>query len=312
MLATLGFVLRKIGIFTSDFLKIATTFSFRISFPALLFINVYKIKHIAEVRWDLVLFMLVAELVVFVIGLLYVLLFVKNPRQKGVILQMFFRSNYIIIGIPLAYSRGGSEGGAIALMIFLPHEGKSKNPLRGIWVVIKKILTNPLILATVADFICLLIRPYVAGWNFKTGEFGFLFQTIESIANIAAPFALITLGGGFSFSGTKLLLPHIIQGVAIRLIIVPLFVFFMIRWLFPHFGAAEHATILLLFAVPTTVTSAIMAEKMGSDGELARQLVVWTSICSVFTLLIFTTMLRSSGIFLYSLRFSPHLTKSVL
>lgn len=315
LLSALGFVLRKVGFFTADFLSIANAFCFRFTLPALLFINVYNIENFQDIHWDIVLFVGSFMVATFLMGLVYVCLCIKNPLQKGVLLQTVFRSNYIIIGIPLAFSLGGSEGGAIAsvlsaftvplfnilaviaLTIFLPRHNKAQTWLYSVWVIIRKILTNPLILATVAAFLCLLIRPYLDGWRLKTGELSFLFVAIENVSRIASPLALIVLGGEFTFSAVKVLLPKIIQGLVIRLVIVPLLGIFLVFRFFPHFGAAEHAALLVLFASPSAVSSAIMAQQMGNDGELARQLVVWTSIGAAFTLFAFTAVLRSMGVF---------------
>ena len=45
----------------------------------------------------------------FFLGLLLVKLTIPEERQKGVVLQCVFRSNFAIIGIPLAESLGGAE-----------------------------------------------------------------------------------------------------------------------------------------------------------------------------------------------------------
>jgi len=40
-----------------------------------------------------------------------------------------------------------------------------------------------------------------------------------------------------------------------------------------------------------------MAKEMGGDGELADQLVVWTTVISAFTIFLEIVVLRSVGIF---------------
>lgn len=315
LLSALGFILRQSDFFTDNFLKVANAFCFRFALPALLFINIYSIENIHEIRWDVVLFVGIFILVIFFCGIVYVCLGIKDVHQKGVLLQTVFRSNYIIIGIPLVYSLAGNEGrnmasilsaftiplfnilAVISLTIFLPHQSHAKNAMHRLWLLIQKIMTNPLILAAGAAFVCVLIRPFFGEWSFKSGELGFLYTAIESLSRIASPLALIILGGEFTFSAVKVLLPQIIQGVLIRLVLVPLLGTFLVLWLFPYFGMAEHAALLVLFASPSAVSSAIMAQEMGNDGELARQLVVWTSIGSAFTLFVFTAVLRAVGIF---------------
>ena len=53
----------------------------------------------------------------FLIGLLIVILFIKDPMQKGVVLQCVFRSNYAIIGIPLATMLFGESAAVVASLV---------------------------------------------------------------------------------------------------------------------------------------------------------------------------------------------------
>ena len=47
---------------------------------------------------------------------------------------------------------------------------------------------------------------------------------------------------------------------------------------------ADYPALIALFATPVAVSSAVMASQMGGDGQLATQLVVWTSVASVVTM----------------------------
>ena len=111
----LGYLLKRLHFFKEDFLKEANKLVFKISIPILLFSNLY-LADLSTINWAFVGFVAVAILVLFGIGLLIVL-FIPNRKQKGVILQSTFRSNYAIIGIPLATMLGGAEAGAEASVI---------------------------------------------------------------------------------------------------------------------------------------------------------------------------------------------------
>ena len=55
----------------------------------------------------------------------------------------------------------------------------------------------------------------------------------------------------------------------------------------------EFPSLIALFGTPVAVSSAIMAEEMKNDGTLAGQLVVWTSVLSIFTMFLTIVAVRS-------------------
>ena len=59
---------------------------------------------------------------------------------------------------------------------------------------------------------------------------------------------------------------------------------------------AVYPTLIALFGTPVAVSSAIMAGQMNNDKQLATQLVVWTSICSVVTIFFTVFILMSCGL----------------
>ncbi len=315
LLTVLGFFLKQVKFFNEDFLCVANSFVFKVCLPVLLFVNIYNIDNLENIPWNVVIFAGCVTIVLFFAGLLYVALFIKDKKQKGVVLQGIFRSNYIVIGLPLAFSIAGEQAqnvasllaafmvpfynilAVIALTIFLPQENEKPTLLKTVLGVAKKIITNPLILGALTGLLCLVIRPLVGEWRLKTSELRFLFAAIESLSGMATPLALVVLGGEFSFSAVKRLLPQIVLVVITRLLVLPTVALSIAAWFFPQFGATEYAALLGLFAAPTAVSSAVMAQSMGNDGELARQIVVWTSVFSAFTLFVFTAILRDMGIF---------------
>ena len=62
------------------------------------------------------------------------------------------------------------------------------------------------------------------------------------------------------------------------------------------FDASIYPALVALFGSPVAVVSAVTAQEMGSDGVLAGQLVVWTSVLSIFTLFFFVLVLRLIGV----------------
>lgn len=310
-----GYILKRIGVLTKDFLDVGNKLTFRVFLPAMLFYNVYEISSLGEINFKFIIFGVIAILVIFAMSMVLGCAFTKDSAKRGALIQAVFRSNYAIIGIPLAASLFGDKGaaaagvmsafcvplfnalGVIVLTLF--------NKDRGRKIDVKKILTeivkNPLILATVAGLLALGVREIftVAGIGFRLSDVTVLFKVLENVKSICTPFALIVLGGRFEFSAVSRLWKEILFGTAVRTVVVPVVGLSAAYMLKDYLGlSGEHfATFIGVFATPVAVASAIMAKEMGADDELAGQLVVWTSLVSTVTTFVYVTWLRFAGIF---------------
>ena len=176
LMILIGYGVKKIKLLPENFFKMANKLCFRLCLPVLLFYNIYSVDNIQAIgeNWQIIVFAVAAIVVIFAIGLFMTMLLIKDPRQKGVVLQCFFRSNYAIIGIALAESLAGTGSVAaglaavvsavsiplfnilaiISLSIFVK-EGDSKISVVSI---LKKIVTNPLIIGVFAGLVVLVIR----------------------------------------------------------------------------------------------------------------------------------------------------------
>ncbi|MBR2293346.1 MAG: AEC family transporter [Clostridia bacterium] len=322
-----GAWLRRIGLFTDHFLSVGYKFSFRIALPCMLFCNVYAIKSIQDIDFSTVLYAVLAIVGLFLVGLVLVTLFVRDDRQRGVILQCIFRSNCAVVGVPLTESLGGSAAvqcvaiitaftiplfnilAVVSLSVFCGEKKEGKSGFLAIdWKKIGlNIVKNPLIIGIAAGVLCLALRGLIpVGADGEkvfllSKQTGVLFSVVESIAKIASPFMLLMLGGQFTFSAVKGLKRQIVFGTVARILVAPLLAI-GIGWLLSeqfgilHLAAAEYASFISLFATPVAVSSAIMAREMKNDEILAGQLVVWTSVFSVITLFLFAFGCRFMGL----------------
>ncbi len=314
LLIALGYVLKRIGMLTTPFLDVGNKLTFRVLIPTMLFLNVYNINSFSEINFWFVLYGVAAVIVIFLVGIPIYCAFTKDPAKRGTLIQSIFRSNYAIIGIPLATSLFGDKGAAaagvmsafcvplfnilavITLTIFNNSSTKSKIDVKKILLGIVK---NPLIIGTVAGLAVLGIRElFVAnGIMFRLRDIEFLYTSLNNVKNICTPFALIILGGKFEFSAVGRLKKEIIFGTFMRVVAVPVLGLIGAYFLVPGIAGEHFATYVGVFATPVAVSSAIMAKEMGADDELAGQLVVWTSLVSALTIFVYVTILRSIGIF---------------
>lgn len=320
LLILLGYWLRQKNFLTGEFVKIGNKLVFKICLPCSLFINVYDVAGFEIIQWDVVLYCVVMVFVVCVLGVVLAVSTTKRLSYRGSIAQSVFRSNMAIIGLSLASALGGA--GAVAmtsvvsaftvalfnvlavfvLSMFAEGDGKGKTDFRKILLNIVK---NPLIIGIALGMLCLVIR------SLQTSLFGqpvfllkrdlkFAYTVLNNLKSLASPFALIVMGGQFTFSAVKGMWKEILSGTLGRIVLAPalgigLAVVLNSLGVFSWDGSVYPA-LIALFGSPTAVSSAIMAGQMGADEQLATQLVVWTSIGSIFTIFLTVVMLMSFGL----------------
>lgn len=267
-------------------------------------------------RQAFVLYGVVGVFAVFLIAAAVCCAFTKDSAKRGTLIQAVFRSNYAIIGIPLAASLFGDKGGAaagvmsafcvplfniLAVITLTIFNGSSEKRSIDVKKVLLGVVKNPLIIGTFAGLVCLVLRElFVAGnIGFRLSDITILYKSLENVKSICTPFALIVLGGKFEFSAVPKLKNEIIFGTVMRTVAVPVFglsIAYLLKDVFALSG--EHfAAYVGVFATPVAVSSAIMAKEMGADDELAGQLVVWTSLVSTVTIFVIVTALVMLGIF---------------
>ena len=318
LMIALGYFLRQKGMLSNDFLKNGNKLVFKLCLPTMLFVNVYNIDSLADIHWDIVICSSLALCVIFILGIGISLMTTPDLRRRGVVAQCSFRSNYAIIGMPLAAALGGPEAEAVAaimssvtvpmlnilavisLSMFVQERGK---------ISVKKILLdivkNPLIQGVMLGMLCLVLRwiqveilgEVVFALNRQTK---FLYTVLTWLKNITTPLALLVLGGQFVFSAVKELKKEIIISTAMRLIMAPAVGitagYVMNRLGIVSCGPAEYPALVALYASPVAVSSAIMATEMKNDEQLATQLVVWTTLFSGITIFIIVCILMSLGL----------------
>ena len=321
LLILLGYFLRRIGFLSESFLSVGNKLVFKVCLPVMLFVNVYNTQDLSSIPWDVILYVTAIMLVLFAVSFLTAIASTSIPERRGVVMQCFYRSNFAIIGLPLASALGGSEAmslaallsaftipvfnvfAVISLTVFLKKDDGSKISAKEIALNIAK---NPLIIGVLAGVVCLVIREIqVAAFGQVAfslkNDVAFVYKALDNIKAITSPFALIVLGGEFQFSAVSGMFKEIAVGTVCRLVITPLIGIVGAYLLSTHTsilncGANEYPAMIALFGSPVAVSSAVMAGAMGNDKQLATQLVVWTSIFSIFTIFLTVCIMMPAGL----------------
>ena len=300
LIVLLGYCLKERGFLSKEFVKVGSKVSFRVAMPIMLFVNVYNIESFDVIQWEVVIYSMVAILVIFLLGMITVIFTTDDPKRKGAVLQATFRSNNAIVGLSLASVLGGPEAVAvasvvsaftlpimnifavIALTIYVNDDGTKKIDIMGI---LKKIAKNPLIIGCVIGMILLL-----GGIKLPT----IIDKAMSDVGKAGTPVALFLLGASFSFSAVRGNGKDLTFAVAMKLVVVPLI--FVGAAVLMGFRDVALASILIAFGAPTAVSSFTMAQQMDGDDVLAGQIVVFTTLLSVVSLVAFIFVFKQLGL----------------
>jgi len=311
IMVLIGYFIKRIGLVTSDLAKHLNKIVFRVLLPCLLFLNIYKIESFSGIGGGYILFAVAAIFVIFFFAIPFSLFATKEKSRRGVLIQGVFRSNYAIVGISLAQSLFADEGLAVATLlsavavpvfnilavITLSVFGDSKEKV-SVKKVALGIVKNPLIIGVVAGLAALGIRALFVQWDFsfRLKDVSPIYTVLDYLSRCATPLALLTLGIQFEFSTVKELKKEIIYGTIARCVAAPV-IALSIAYLCFDFTGAHFAAFVAMFATPVAVSSVPMAQEMNADVQLAGQLVVWNSIVSGFTILLYVFALKALGVF---------------
>ena len=297
LVMALGYGTRRLGWIRREEISAINKIAFRIFLPCLLYYNVYCSDLSGSFDPLLMAYAVGGVLLTFGLSLGYTLLTEKLPERRGVMIQGMFRSNYVIMGIPVATALlGADQLGTVSILIAVVvplfnmlsvivlevFRGQKPKPLH----ILGQIAKNPLVIGSVLGILTL-----VAGIRLPH----ILEQTIQNISAIASPLQLFLLGAFFQFSGLKTYRRELVTVSAAKLIVAP--GLFLGLGALLGFRGVAFVSLIGVFASPTAVNSFTMAQQMGGDAELAGDIVVTTSAVSIPTMFLWIFLFKSLGVF---------------
>ena len=110
-----GYLARYLNILSRDDVPKFNKVAFRVFIPCLLFHNIYSSDLSQAIRPKLMVFAVLGVLFVFTCAILAVRRFEPMADRKGVVAQGIFRSNFVIMGLPIAEALVGPIKEYIAL-----------------------------------------------------------------------------------------------------------------------------------------------------------------------------------------------------
>ena len=292
-----GYLARRRGLIDEEIILKFNRVAFLVFLSTSVFSALYGSDLSTAVNPKLILFVVFGVLAEFLYGFLVANKIADQENQKGVIVQGIFRSNFTLIGLAIARALLPHED--IAPVVFLCaiitpefnilavialslYGGEKVRPRE----VVLRIVKNPLIIATAAGILCLVLNVRFP----KSIE-----TAITGMAGVATPLMLFLLGAFFRFDSFGGSAKQISTTTAFKLIINPA-IFLTIGYLL-GFRGVEFAGLIGVFASSAAVSSFTMSQQMGGDAELAGGIVILTSIISCLTLFGWCTLFKTLGAF---------------
>lgn len=293
----LGYIARCTGAISRTDVPKINKWAFKFFMPIMLFYNIYTSDLSVAAQPKIIIFAVVCVLVLYGLSFGFVMLAEKNDNMRGVMIQGIYRSNFVIMGIPLAAQLvEGADLGPVVILVAVVI------PIFNVLAVITleifngtkpsvgkmllDVLKNPLIIGIAAGIVVQLI-------GLKLPE------AVESAANMigkaASPLMLFLLGAFFEFKGIGTYKKQLATVCIGRLIVVP--AIFLTVSVLCGIRGVELAAMIAIFGSPTAISSFTMTQQMGGDSALAGDIVVFTSALSCVTMFAWALVLKSLGMF---------------
>ena len=292
-----GYLARRRGLIDEEIILKFNRVAFLVFLSTSVFSALYGSDLSTAVNPKLILFVVFGVLAEFLYGFLVANKVADQENQKGVIVQGIFRSNFTLIGLAIARALLPHED--IAPVVFLCaiitpefnilavialslYGGEKVRPRE----VVVRIVKNPLIIATAAGILCLVLNVRFP----KSIE-----TAITGMAGVATPLMLFLLGAFFRFDSFGSSAKQISTTTAFKLVFNPA-IFLTIGYLL-GFRGVEFVGLIGVFASSAAVSSFTMSQQMGGDAELAGGVVILTSVFSCLTLFGWCVLFKTLGAF---------------
>ena len=283
VLVGIGVTVRLRHLLTEAEIRNVNAMVFQIFFFCMMFYNIYTADFDKTFRPQLMCFAFFGILGLFFVAIAVVCLVEKQDFRRGAMVQAIYRSNYVLLGVPLVANIYGQELVAVP-MALIPVVVPLYNVLGVIILevfrggpiapvpIAASVLRNPMIRGALLGLFCRVVglplpHPILA--------------PLHEVAMATTPVALIVLGASIRLDGVKAEPFQLAFCTVARLVVVPAVMLTAAALL--GFRGVDFVTIISIFSKPCAVAGFAMAQQMGSDAMLAGSCVIATTLFASVT-----------------------------
>ena len=290
LIILLGYILRRIGFLTDEFVRVANKYVFIVALPVMLFRDIAGSDVRKDMNVKFFLFCMIVTIIMFFLVWGIAKLTLKDKTMVGAFAQAGARGSAAILGVAFVENICGEIGMtplmivaavpffnilSVIILVFNANTEANKDygKIKNACINIAK---NPIIIGIVR-----LPIPTIPA------------RTLNYVAQTATPIALLAVGAGFDTKQAIARLKPALGATFIKLIGLPL-VFLPFAYKL-GFAPSEMVAILIMLASPTTVSCYVMAKNMDNDDILTSNVIVLLTLLSSVTLTLWIFILRSIG-----------------
>ena len=293
----LGIFLRRLGFFSPTVKNELVKLVFYVGTPCLIFRQIASTDLRAVVDLPFLLF-IVLGIPLLVVLQWAICFFIKDPKKKGAVLQLGFRSNCAIVGMPLALNLMSAEGVALTAfalsatiilynvlgVIVLSYYGGSERRLRPVLISIAK---NPLLISVFLGIVASLL-------GFPMSSSLFHYKVLDNLGTIASSIGLLVIGASISMRGLREDKGLILFSVFLRCVLSPICILGSAILL--GFRGDALLTLTIVSATPSAINSYVMAKQMGVSENISAFGISFTSLFSLVSIFTAVFVLKISGL----------------
>ena len=298
LIVILGYLLKKYKFLDKPTIKNMNSLCFKFFLPILTFSNIIHTNVKEIIDTNLLIYIVLSIIIIIIISIIIVPFFEKDRKKQGSMIQGIYRSNFVILGIPLTSHIAGEKASAIAailIMAVIPmynfmaviilsiYGGKSKINIKEIAV---QVIKNPLIIASLAGILISVIELKLPIYIDKA---------VVDLSKLGGVLPMFLLGADLDFSSISSNMKDLIITISGKLFFVPLI--FLTLAIKLGFSSEKIVALIAVYCAPIAVSSAIMAQQMGCDSELSTQLVVFSTVASCLTIFLWVFTLSLLKVF---------------
>jgi len=292
----LGWVARKRGFITGEFLGPANRLVFHLSIPAMIFNAIAKADFHKEFDGLVLALTLFSAAAIYLLAELITRLLRMAPARAGAFVQSSGHGNQGYVGLPIALYYLGETGLAKAaivcgfLMILqnilsvvaLQLHGTATKGLPSPRALAGKLLGNPVILGAMSGILVSTLGlpiPRVIG------------RILDILGGLAPPMALLLIGASLSLELMRKYLRPTMGAVTMKLVVLPSLGLLLFH-LF-HLGPTDYVPALILLASPTATVAYVMSREMRGDADFAVATISASTLFSSFIIMAWLTLIAT-------------------
>lgn len=283
----LGYMLKRQGMTSAEFLNTLDKLVYYIFFPVMLFWKTAKSTGTDASATGLLLPLLATVFLASLFSYVYIRKTRMPDKAAGSFFQASFRFN-TYIGMAIILTVLGEEGSrlfsiligclipvinVLSVAVLIWHSGRTPSVGQRLWILLRALISNPLIIGCAAGLL-------LSGSGYHLPAF--INNFLALVASMTLPLALISMGGTLSFAGISRHWSNALAAAAIKLFIIPVTGYIMLTL----FSVSDTAfkTGMIYFSLPTSTAISVLSAQLNSDVELASTAVMMSTLLSFISL----------------------------